>query len=440
MRRKKKSTSKAVESLPSPSQKKNALRKHAINQRECISPHSLPCCHGLNPHLSLLGLPANHEVHGCEELLAATSDQSIGGHGQRVGGLLGALGRKANGLERADEPVRGTAADVGHTDERGEVPDALHVLELAADGPVPGQLVGAVGQVLVDLELEAGGLHGGDGNLDLLHVADTITELNAQADLAVVRIVVVVFVGHQPLVDAEDAAGLENAEDLAVDALETGSVDGGLDGVDGVEGVVREVHLHEVALGEGDLLVKTLLLGVHGSALNLVVVVVEAHDVAAGELCDLSCGSADTAADVQHSRALLDAHLQGQVVLVSCGGLLEGLALAVAAEVEALSPTILVQVCGKVVVVAGEGCVLVAAGLAVGIGLVASGLVVPMLEVLVDGLLLSLLVLAQNVSVVVGVLAGLAVEGVLELGVTLEILRFEGGGRSHCCWLLCVCC
>jgi hypothetical protein len=329
---------------------------------------------------------------------------------------------------------------VGHADERGEVPDALHVLELAADGPVPGQLVGAVSQVLVDLELEAGGLHGSDGNLDLLHVADTVAELDAQADLAVARVVVVVFVGHQPLVDTEDAAGLEHAEDLAVDALEAGSVDGGLDGVDGVERIVREVHLHEVALGEGDLLVKTLLLGVHGAALNLVVVVVEAHDVAAGELGDLSCGTTDTAADVQHSCALLDAHLQGQVVLVSCGGLLEGLALAVAAEVETLAPAILVQVGGKVVVVAGEGCVLVTARLAVGIGLVASGLVVPMLEVLVDGLLLSLLVLAQNVSVVVGVLAGLAVEGVLELGVTLEILRFEGGGGSHGCWLWCVCC
>ena len=224
--------------------------------------------------------------------------------------------------------------------------------------------------------------------MNLLHVADTVTELNA---------------------------------------------------VDGVEAVVGEVHLHEITLGEGDLLVKALLLGVHGAALDLVVVVVEAHDVAASELGDLSCGSTNTTADIQDVHALLEAHLECEVVLVSGGGLLEGLTLAVAAEVEALAPTVLVKVCGEVVVVSGEGSVLVTASLAVGLGLVLGSLVVPVLEVLVDSLLLCLLVLAQHVHVVVGALAGLAVEGVLELGITLEVLRLEGGGGSHCRWLLCVC-
>ena len=51
---------------------------------------------------------------------------------------------------------------------------------------------------------------------------------------------IVVLVGHQPFVDAEDAAGLEDAEDLRVDAFEGRRVHGGFDGVDGVERIGRE--------------------------------------------------------------------------------------------------------------------------------------------------------------------------------------------------------
>lgn len=51
----------------------------------------------------------------------------------------------------------------------------------------------------------------------------------------------VVGVGHHPFVEAEDAAGLEDAEDLRIDAFEGGGVDGGLDGVGGGKGVFGEV-------------------------------------------------------------------------------------------------------------------------------------------------------------------------------------------------------
>ena len=49
--------------------------------------------------------------------------------------------------------------------------------------------------------------------------------------------------GRTHLVDAECAAGFEDAEDLAVDAGERRGMDGGFDGVDGVEGVIWEGHL-----------------------------------------------------------------------------------------------------------------------------------------------------------------------------------------------------
>src|SRR5436189_276714 len=55
---------------------------------------------------------------------------------------------------------------------------------------------------------------------------------------------------------------------------------------------------HEVALDEPELVGQALLLGIVCRALNLVIVVVEAGDVAAGELCDLAGGTTNTAANV----------------------------------------------------------------------------------------------------------------------------------------------
>lgn len=52
------------------------------------------------------------------------------------------------------------------------------------------------------------------------------------------------FRREKPFVDAEDAAGFEDAGDFFVAVAERGSVDGGFGGVDEVEGVV----------GVGDLL------------------------------------------------------------------------------------------------------------------------------------------------------------------------------------------
>lgn len=49
----------------------------------------------------------------------------------------------------------------------------------------------------------------------------------------------------------------------------------------------------------------------------------------------------------------------GQIVLVAGNGLVKALAVGITAEVEALAPTVLVQVGGQVVVVPGEGGVFV---------------------------------------------------------------------------------
>jgi hypothetical protein len=194
-------------------------------------------------NLSIGWFPSDHEVHGGKELLTATSDKAVGSQSKTVGRLLGTLGGKADHLEATNEPVDESTSELGHTENRGDVANGADVLELTRQRPVPWVRVVPVSQIFVVLHLEASSLHGSERNLDFLHVGDTITNLDTETNLAVVRVVVVVLVRHEPLIDAKDTTGLEDAEDLAVDTLEGGCVHSSLDSVDSVEGVVRERHL-----------------------------------------------------------------------------------------------------------------------------------------------------------------------------------------------------
>lgn len=87
-----------------------------------------------------------------------------------------------------------------------------------------------------------------------------------------------------------------------------------------------------------------------GGTLNLVVVVVQADNLGARKLLNLTRWAADTASYVQDSVSVLDPNLCGEVVLVAGNGLVEGFTVCVAAEVEGLSPSVLVDVGGEVVV------------------------------------------------------------------------------------------
>ncbi len=220
-----------------------------------------------------------------------------------------------------------------------------------------------------------------------------------------------------------------------------------------------------------------------GSTVNLVVVVVETGDVRIGELGNLARRSADTTANVQHLHALLDADLRGKVVLVAGNGLVERLAGGESAEVEALAPSVLVDVGGEVVVaireentvslllerrrqsgehdwggrtawsmwhtllsgptdaqivsnysallsrVTSSGATCSSVRVRLGLGL----LVVEVLEVLVNSQLLGILVLGHHGSDASLHLRGLAVERLVEVGITSVVLLFEGNlGRRHC--------
>ncbi len=113
---------------------------------------------------------------------------------------------------------------------------------------------------------------------------------------------------------------------------------------------------------------------------------------------------------------------------MSRNGLPERLALGEFAKVEALAPSILVEVRGEVVVVSGQCGVLCTAGFTGLFCLLGGGLVVPVLEVLVYGFVLCLVVFAED-----GIEAGFAFTGVtvkrfLEGGVSVEVLFLEDGG------------
>ena len=189
------------------------------------------------------GFPSDHKIHGCEELLLATSNKAVCCKSKTVGSLLGTLGRETDHLKTTDELVDEATSDLGHAKDGGNVANGADVLQLTGQRPVPWVRVVPVCQILVVLHDEASLLHGIERNLNLLHVRDTVTNLDSETDLAVVGVVVVVLVGHEPFVDTKDTAGLENAEDLAVDTLERWCVDSGLDGVDSIERVVGERHL-----------------------------------------------------------------------------------------------------------------------------------------------------------------------------------------------------
>ena len=193
--------------------------------------------------LVLVRFPRNHQIHGREELLLSTSHQTVRRPRQTIRRLLRALGRNPQRLQPTHQLVNGPPPVPVHPRNGRQVPDTTHHAEIASERIVPRPEIRALCQVLVEFQGEAGVFDGLKALGDFAHVGDTVTLFDAEADLAVVGVVVVVCVRHEPFVDAEDAAGFEDAEDLGVDTFEGGGVDGGFNGVDGVEGVGGEGHL-----------------------------------------------------------------------------------------------------------------------------------------------------------------------------------------------------
>jgi hypothetical protein len=204
--------------------------------------------------------------------------------------------------------------------------------------------------------------------------------------------------------------------------------------------------------------------------------------VGTGELGDLAGRTADTAADIEDLHSLLDANAVGKIVLVTGDGLMERLAMGKAAEMERLSPSVLVQISGEIVVASQERsetssadnetqsrvhatyCLVKVAYPAVRVckpevsdgrsqhmphsqvsqvlssctyrtllsSLILGRLVVPVLEVLVDGSLLRIVALGEHGGNATTSLGGLAMQGLVEGGVASFVLALESRtGGDH---------
>lgn len=188
-------------------------------------------------------LAANHQVHWGEQILLGTLDQHISSKSQVISRLVGSWWRNADLLKTPNKLMHKATSELGHAGDGWEIPERLHILEVSSNRVVPWSNICAFGQILVVDELETSGLNGADALGDGNHIGDTVALLNTDANLAVADVVDVVAVGHQPLVNTKDTTWLKSAVDLAVDALEGLSVDGGLNGVDGIESLVGELHL-----------------------------------------------------------------------------------------------------------------------------------------------------------------------------------------------------
>jgi hypothetical protein len=188
-------------------------------------------------------LASHHEVHGGKEMIPTASDQAVCSESQTVSSLLGSCRGELEGLKETSQVVGNGSTPGGHADNGENVTDGLDVAELARQGPPPGESVGAHCQILVMEHFEARVLDGINALGDLAHVGDAITLLDTQSNLTVAEVVIVILIGHEPLINTENATRLKHSEDLAVDTLEGRSVTGSLNGIDSIEAVVREGHL-----------------------------------------------------------------------------------------------------------------------------------------------------------------------------------------------------
>jgi hypothetical protein len=109
-------------------------------------------------------------------------------------------------------------------------------------------------------------------------------------------------------------------------------------------------ELHKVTLDKLDLILQTSSLGVPTRAANLECVVVQTDYFRVRETSYLPSGATDTTTDVKNAHPRTKGHLRGEIVFVASKGCGERLALIESREVERLGPTILVKLCGAVVV------------------------------------------------------------------------------------------
>ena len=186
-------------------------------------------------------LPRHHQIHRRKQPLPPASNKRITTVRKLPRRLRRALRRKPQRLHRRQQTPNPQPSNLAHPHISQQIPQVLRTRQVARQRRVPRPPVRLLREILFVLNDKTRFAHRRESFFPRHHVGDAVAALDAEADLAVALVARVVGVGHDPFVDAEDAAWLEHAEDLRVDAFEGRGVDGGFDGVGGVEGIFGEV-------------------------------------------------------------------------------------------------------------------------------------------------------------------------------------------------------
>mmetsp|Transcript_77223 Transcript_77223/g.165550 ORF Transcript_77223/g.165550 Transcript_77223/m.165550 type:complete len:200 (-) Transcript_77223:218-817(-) len=160
----------------------------------------------------------------------------------------------------------------------------------------------------------------------------------------------IVFVGQAPLIADEHGSGFENAQDLAVDLQAVRCVACGLDGIGAIEVGVGEGQLHEVGLNQLHLIADALPEGNDVTTVNLEVIDGDGLYLRACEARDVARRPADATTTIKEEVVFVNAETPGQVILMAEDGLAEALTLTPVGEVEARTPTPLIELRRQVVV------------------------------------------------------------------------------------------
>lgn len=102
------------------------------------------------------------------------------------------------------------------------------------------------------------------------------------------RVVNVILIRCAPLIQGYPAARLNNPEHLLINTYQVGGVAGGFDGVGSVIRVVRDIHLHKVALDKRAKLGDSSRSGILGGTLKLIGIIIESGNMGPSELDNLS--------------------------------------------------------------------------------------------------------------------------------------------------------
>lgn len=268
--------------------------------------------------LPSIGLPANHHIASSENALAPTIPHAPNTHPLRPQRLQHARPRHLpNLLHQPSKPIRKPKEPRLEPKNQPPIAPIGSLARVAIDAVPPLFVRGpALRHVLCVVELEPRRVERRQPLRDREHVCHAVAALDALAYFDVGGVRRVELARHEPLVGAEDAAGLEHACDFRVAGCEVRGVDCGFGAVDKVEVVVREGDLlrlrlaacecgrrengahHEVTDFVVAELGEALIFGISGRSVNVDLIDADAGDVCVGEEGNLSRRTTSTTATV----------------------------------------------------------------------------------------------------------------------------------------------